>query len=228
MSLRYYFPKRQVGTTPFTPTSVGSKNLWISPESIVPNAGGTGLSRWNDQSGLGNDLTNASAVNNPDFGTLNGFNIASFDGVNDSYTLPLSITSVFANRTSSAFIVVNPVATGADQRIISIREGGSTRWGIAINPSNQINGFTVTTGVPIVISRVDNAGNGNLWINGSLQDTFTVNAFTPSEGYVGSYGENGGFVLASDIAEIILFNRAVTTTERQNIEAYLTSKYDIS
>jgi hypothetical protein len=49
------------------------------------------------------------------------------------------------------------------------------------------------------------------------------NAGSDSEPYSPAFG---GF--QGDIAEIIVYDRALTTPERQQVEAYLANKYDIS
>ncbi len=47
-------------------------------------------------------------------------------------------------------------------------------------------------------------------------------------GYRGAGAANGALPMSGDIAEIILFNRLLTSAERVNVESYLINKYDLN
>ena len=69
-------------------------------------------------------------------------------------------------------------------------------------------------------------GGGKAYSNGA-GGTDSLGTFAESNTFnlIGGYGF--GYELDGDVAEIIAYNRAVTSTERQQIEAYLNAKYAI-
>lgn len=74
-----------------------------------------------------------------------------------------------------------------------------------------------------IIARI-NGGTalaGNVLTNAASTDDATRNF------QVGAYGNNGG-PLVGDVAEIIIYNSALSDANRQAVEAYLSSKYGIA
>jgi hypothetical protein len=69
-------------------------------------------------------------------------------------------------------------------------------------------------------------GGGKAYSNGS-GGTGSLGTFSASNTFnlIGGYGF--GYELDGDVAEIIAYNRAVNSTERQQVEAYLNTKYAI-
>jgi hypothetical protein len=69
-------------------------------------------------------------------------------------------------------------------------------------------------------------GNGKAYLNGA-GGTDSLGTFIESNTFdlIGGYGY--GYELDGDVAEIIAYNRVLTTPERQQVEAYLNDKYEI-
>jgi hypothetical protein len=79
----------------------------------------------------------------------------------------------------------------------------------------------------IVYEVASASGNWTNWINGTVQ--FGVGANTVSPSTTPSVGrENGGNTLRGGIAEFLLYNRVLTSSERtQTVTTYLRAKYGI-
>jgi hypothetical protein len=76
-----------------------------------------------------------------------------------------------------------------------------------------------------------NGSNGSFLFNGSNEQSFSAefNADITNMRVGGAIFEGGSFSdpFNSKIAEVIVYNRDLTTPERQQVEAYLNAKYAI-
>jgi hypothetical protein len=80
--------------------------------------------------------------------------------------------------------------------------------------------------------KIDNSGNMSVFYNGASEGTAqNANMTSQNSGgslYIGQGSQNvSGAGLYGDIAEVILYNSNLTTPERQQVEAYLNTKYAI-
>jgi hypothetical protein len=137
-----------------------------------------------------------------------------------------SITS-----TPNNYIVIGTGMSDATRLRISMRDnlnrnisfGGSTSLqtasGTAFNSSYQLLG-TVDTGsnMALYINKSSSV-NSNYTRSTLTLDTFTVGA---------SRGSSTSFFFACDLAEIIIYNSALSTSNRQLVENYLYSKWAVS
>lgn len=67
------------------------------------------------------------------------------------------------------------------------------------------------------------ANGGNTQTDGNCVGNFSVAAAAVGGGLSGSGGYNGG--LFGDVAELLVYNTALTTTDRQTVESYLNKKW---
>jgi hypothetical protein len=71
------------------------------------------------------------------------------------------------------------------------------------------------------------------FVNGQLMHSDPTNTYSSAIGgddttlYIGKQTANGTFQLKGKVAEVIVYNRVLTTPERQQVEAYLNQKYAI-
>jgi hypothetical protein len=71
------------------------------------------------------------------------------------------------------------------------------------------------------------------FVNGQLMYSDPTNTYSNTIGgdnttlYIGKQTANGTFPLKGKVAEVIVYNRVLTTSERQKVEAYLNAKYAI-
>jgi hypothetical protein len=177
---------------------------------------------------------------------LNGMPVVQFVGTNN-----LSLPSFLSAATQAeAFVVLNVAnnATNAQSLWVfsdyasfenseqygigGIQENfGSTSYynlGLPAQPLNQYHVFEVSA----------QTNNWAAWINGALQYQTFINTvqFCPASDatYLGAFNYNpgNGFhpknFFNGNVAELLVFNRALTGDERITIGTYLTSKYKLS
>lgn len=232
-----------VGTQPHT---ISELSIWHTADSIAGISDGGVVASWNDISGSGHVASQATGNRQPLLveNQLNGYPIVRFDGVND-YLLSSTAPSGFSSA-SALFAMMMPTNIN-DDGIFSFTATG-------VNDYNSPNGFLIAQGgTNIKMNKNSNLSIGSAqatgehfigafqFAGGSAQyrknggtaatdnyttlDPITLNRYVLSSrlssGGIGSQGEN-------DIAEMMFFPRSITQTEREGIQTYLGSKYNIA
>ena len=217
-------------------TYIGVANGTLPTGSVTTSEYGDFLvTAWADQSGNGND---ASANNNPQIisNQLNGKPAIDFDG-----TKYFISNNQNLNNNSSIFVVVK--SRGDHGTLISTSNQQGINFYLGADPNNSIAvGVTNLAGIAN-----DNADNGNNWMIGSTIRSNNLTSIIYKNGTqvaTGNYDTaelypenaliigtdadlNGYWNINGQMAEIVIYNRALTTPERQQVEAYLNSKYQI-
>lgn len=224
--------------------------LWLDANdaTTISYSSGSNVSQWNDKSGNGN---NGISQGTPTWSSngLNGLPSIAFNGTTSCFAG--SITS--NSGTTCTMVVTGLLNQGAGSnnyaRLISCAVAGSgtdyqvagTAWFgrsyLATNPQS-ITSYRVSTylsyqaivyGVPFVAVSIWDGTSNTTYVNGTT---------TGSVASSGSFGYNaynigrtaGGIlqpdsVLLGSISEVMVFNGALTTIQRQQIEGYLTWKW---
>jgi hypothetical protein len=237
-------------TQVWTPLEITGCKLWLKADSIVGLSDGDPIGTWPDSSLLGNDVSQSTAGNKPTYQT-NEINttlpIVRFDGsdwlrrtlpaamINDFYTWFVVVKCTGAAK----FIMTMGDATVADQATIYRGEGVDTFRYSSYDDDvalDAINGATSITNIYalLVARRGSSSPNLSIFVNG-VSDS-------PGDDYANpgaNYGEAGSPVvtlgarsdnsspLIADVAEILAYNSALSTANRQSIEGYLNTKYEI-
>jgi len=224
----------------FSPLSLNPA-LWLSDT-------GSNAAQWDDISGNGRHATQATSANQPAIvtGALNGRQVRRFDGVDDLMTGSRILTA--ANF--SCYIVVKGVGQ-QNRNILSQRSTGAnigrthlcvtddltTPYSTARLFFNNGTSYSVRSSTPvfnnnfnIFYSQSDGAGNSHVRVNGGLPEgALTGQNWTPeNQPYQLGALSTTSNQFAGDIAEVLVFPRALTTTERQAVERYLSNKYAIT
>lgn len=233
----------------FSPLDIPGLQLWLDAAQITGLSDGDPVATWPDMSGEGNHATQATSGNRPTYraGVLNGLPVVRFDGTNDFLTLgkaALGSTGLFA-AAGQAFTVfaVSRVAPNSIGTIIGRAATSNRTFQLfyqrtsnpAWTPSFYLRGTQNNTGYE------HDDGNGHL--DAVRWDGSTATYFgdgVPQSATVGSASENtsehiiigartGGtaFWLNGDIAEILIFDVALSPGDRQVVEQYLMTKYAI-
>jgi hypothetical protein len=198
--------------------------LWLKGDTLGLSDG-TSVSTWADSSGNGNDATQATGANQPVFKTaiVNGHDVVRFDATNDGMVTPLSVASPF-----SIFIVYDCATNGAARRAIN----GTNNYLIGPRGSAHqmyngafITGPAVTTNVFVQANALTD-GSGTLFRVNAVAIGSNGNTLGPGTLGLATSGANAE-VLAGDIAEVIVYNRILTSGERADVETYLAAKYGL-
>ena len=222
---------------PFTPLSISGCQLWLdaADASTFTFSSGSVVSQWNDKSGGGFHHSQGTVANQPGrTGTQNSLATVEFDGVNDF----LSNGSLQISSTCSVFAVVKRPGGGALAPIVSGLV--NTGFGVNLNGTGFVEtsliGVTLyyagaTTAVPStgyhVVSLASQSTTASAWVNGTFDETDTYAAATSgsASNAVGALQANGTAPRAVALGEVIVYNSALGTTNRQAVESYLKTKW---
>ena len=224
--------------------------LWLDasdPNATgVPATNGASITTWKDKSGLG---CNATATGTPTIIStgLNGRPTMNFNG-----TSWFTGSTANTGTTLTCFAVAATTASlprsGLGQRLVSFAAAGQPDWNNlsgAIGLFNQagtssirtyrnvtiISSSPITQNTPFVAVSAYDGTSGSIWKNGeegSPASTTSTGTFA-----ISIYGIGEQAVIRDNetwngyIGEVIVFNTALTTSQRRQVETYLSKKWGI-
>jgi hypothetical protein len=222
--------RRSGAASGFSPLSL-SPSLWLDAQAITPQANGSALASWSDLSGNANTASQTSVGDQPTYRTsaIGGKPAVRFNGVAANLLLvaqPLAgaCTIFVALKYSGTPNSYQPILAVNDLYFLASLPAGS--WGGFVG-GNVSSGVTLDTTTTYILSFVvRNFNDIDCVTNGSLTNVMTGAAFigATAEKNVGG-SPNSGFSCAMDLGEMIVVDRAVTTLERINTEAYLAARW---
>jgi hypothetical protein len=224
--------------SPTLPTSISNIQLWLdAKDNNTLILSGSSVTQWKDKSGLGYNATvhNGSATyNSTGFNTLPAVQINSggFIASSPSGTFNNGITFfvVFQKNGASLGQYAEGIIAKTNNNIPApIDMYGNTRLTSGNYTIPSVFNITTATGLNLLVSTVNSASwyeyvNGNLSFTSNSTNSFSD---TVSNIYVGTRADKAINFLGV-VAEVIVYNRILTTNERQNIEGYLAAKWNIS
>lgn len=217
----------------FTPPNISGLLLWLYGDTIGGSSG-SAVSTWSDSSGNANSATQATSGQQPVKidSVVNGHTIVRFDGSQQS----LVLATAYSSTTNTIFAVFKETAT----RFIALGQGNSaTPNGTFFGSAYAINfllwrndsdaGLTLADTNPsafVVLAGVNSSGSAEMWRDGISKGTGTVSA-TLNYSTIGTRSVDAQRS-TGDIAELIVYNSALSTGDRQTVEDYLGTKYGIT
>jgi hypothetical protein len=209
--------------------------LWLQADEGITDADGTALTGWTDQSGNG---SNPVIVGNPMYSTnmLNGLPVVQFDGDDELRTVDLD---GLAGDDNTIITVARRTGISDDQFIYQENKrvlgynvtanpftfnflAASDNTNGRNNPSRATSSASGATAFNVISSAVDTGtGDVDLVVNGTVS---TGDAPTNPTGGTATIGTD----LEGEIAEIIVYNRALNSAELRAIYTYLSEKYSIT
>ena len=232
---RNLLQSHQQTLSPWPVASVANgMRAWFRADLGVTKDGGNKVTQVADLSGNGFHMLSTNPAFQPDWAdnAMNGKAALTFAG---NKALGTAITSDVRGGSNDLTIVV-VAKPGAPQGIkanlvyLGDEYGGYLPFGLQANAANQISmGFgwewgasiNATAGMVQVVSAVKNGPTSEGYVNGRRADTRTM----PEEiiSALGKMMIGDGY--AGEIAEVLVYNRALTETERQLLEQQLMDKY---
>ncbi len=207
------------------------------------------IAQWNDKSGNGNNLSHGTAARQPTYTAAgkNGHDLVSFDGGDALYITDVAQSGLDLNGNGMTLIgVFNPTTVGGARILINKEssyefafQGGRNQAAIStVAPGGWAWGGTsaVATGWNVTGFEYDDT----TWE--FYQDGALLEEIPPANNQTGNIipsnniftvGARGGGAPASswflgDMAELIVFDRALSDNERLDIEIYLADKWDMN
>jgi hypothetical protein len=233
---------RSVGSPTSTSSSKPTGSISGSVTTTTVNT--ENVTEWADQSGNGQNAT-ASASYCPTLvstdAQLNNKPSLLFNGIGNSFVIP---AINFTINTNNSIFVAFYISNGATSAFLTQGGAGNYFLGITDNVLNISNSNVdviilagaVSNGGKYIVSTTNDAYNFTLYKNGTqvggptYYDEFSEDGTEMLIGGDSNTVNNEqalNYFFNGKIAEIIIYNRPVTTPERQQVEAYLNSKYQI-
>lgn len=220
------------------PAGVAGCVAWYdaSDAASITSSGGN-VSQWNDKTGNGYHLTQATGVQQPDTAarTWNGLNVLDFDGSGDilarlttpTTALPATVFYVGLSDTHAAFTRPFDGGSTGNRPLLYVDASGAT-WTLAAS----------TTGIPRVVqpgakvySLVYNGASSAFYENG-VQYGGTLNTGSGAFAGLAVGGDtsvvNGSTSYDGWLGEMLIYNSPLGTTDRQTIENYLLNKWGMT
>jgi prepilin-type N-terminal cleavage/methylation domain-containing protein len=210
---------------------IGGLQLWISADSLNLFDGNS-VSTWSDLSGKGNNVLQPTGSRQPTFraNVLNGKPIVRFDGASNE----MSLTNVINTSGISFFIVAKWNALNNYSFAVGLNSGseGYLRNPGTANSLFRPDGYTYTTiyqnGTGYSCSSpCTTLSTASLLANRVYATTQNSN-ISKSIKWLGRNEFNNPTWWSGDIAEVIIYNFALSDAQRRSVEQYLGNKYGIT
>ena len=225
----------------FTPTDVADCALWLRADGGLTMGDGNRVASWSDQSGNGNDLTQATAAAQPvlqaSSTAINDQPAITFDAAAAS-SLAGSMSGIAAGASYTVVAVVNVQNNNASivelsdtastsDRVLRLFNDGSGNMTVRATSASGDADFASSNDWVVISATHDSSGRSIYENDGSdTTTTFTDSANAPSITKLGD-AEAGGSPLEGGIAEIVVYKRKLTDSEREQVVAYAMERYGL-
>ena len=222
------YPKRNATS----PLEIPDCAIWLDAAVGVTEVGGV-VSAWADQSGNGQNFSQATAAQRPTLLATGGprsLPCISFDGSNDA----LATTSSLSFPSGcSIFAVLSATSQATRGTIFACREWGAyafngvaTPWTFFSNADSPGGGRLADTGFHY-IATTNTLQSVDLALDGSVNVRALVPGAQARAGFssIGIDPNGASHPANMRLCELIIFSRAVTPGERAMVERYFATKY---
>ncbi|MCL5030908.1 MAG: hypothetical protein M1480_18020 [Bacteroidetes bacterium] len=223
-----------------------TQNLMLhltSDKGVVTS--GTAVTEWDDQSGNRNNATQTTSANQPSYiqGAMNGLPVVRFNGSTSKLILPTSAALGIQNNPYEMFIVAQSSYTAQPEFLIA---GGNTEQfeyhlngaagarfiPVQTSPGTYLDletSGTYADGNPHVFEAHASSSGGGMSVDNIDGGTSATNITSSNSGnlLLGARSD-GTYYLNGDIAEVLIYNAVLSSTDRNTVEHYLADKYGIT
>lgn len=247
---------RLLAESPFSPLFVPDLVLWLHGGSIR-GLDGDVVTTWQDRSRRQHNAANSTAAEKPLYKTpvINRESTVRFDGINDNLAVANHADLLLgAGENATFFVVLEHLETGVVGRLFvkvslfaaDTSTGGATGYDCISNADDTFS-FRVddnTTNVSLgstnprpsgfftLSAQIDRASNLEIWFDGVSEGTLDVTAVGDMSAGTNSMtmGASNTKSLAGnyDIAEMLMYKRALAASEHNRVGRYLARRYNLS
>ena len=189
------------------------------------------VSAWADQSGNGRDATQATAAARPLLTTRGGTPAIYFANVG---TADYLATGAFTlNQPATAFVVAQTDGVATHETFFDGQAVNTLRCYRSATPKATIYaGVNLEDGAwsaatPYVVHAVFDGASSEVGLNG-VATTGNAGATGTANGLIIGAAGGPSSQMTGYLQEIVIYNRALTAAERQNVERYLGARYGIA
>jgi len=232
-------PNTAALTNSFTNTTLPGLKVWYKADSITGLADGASVTSWVDSSGNGKSLSGTGAIYQAT--GINGRPIVYFNGSGNLTATNTGLPT--GNPARTVYTVGYKGGTNANQEMWGWGDNSTGRvglwWGnnaVCYESMGPTTGwYSTVVGNKFILTHAHGAGENltqnPLYANGvpttmSATGTANIGTSTIAVGHIPGYTD--ALYWVGGCAEILVFDRKHTNSERQQVEAYLAEKYGIS
>jgi hypothetical protein len=215
--------------------------LWLDAQQLSL-AEGAALTTWTDASGAGHHAVQSNAAQRPTWrgSAVNGRPAIRFDGIDDHLDIGATLVPGAAARTVLFVARTNVVG---NKSVIDLGHGGTPGSAFMITPEYAVRvgggnrvfrpGASSAPELGVILQGGGTTADLSAWVNGQPLTVASTGARainTAGDGTVGGYSAapTGFHCFDGDIAEILVYNRALSASERLSVAQYLAGKYGIA
>lgn len=227
----------------FRPNQMAGNLLWLeSSDTSAANiaVSGSNVTQWTDKSGNAINGTQGTDADRPSTGgtTQNSKNTLAFDGTED-LSLPSGIFGISGSACTIFAVAKRTSEDGSPDTIFAVKASGGSKVSLFYGDvsgqvifrsnnaaANAVNSSNTNTDFQILTARRSGTTQG-ISVNGDAEQTTADAADVTCDSADIGEGSSGGFHLTGELAEIIVFNRSLSTSERLINEVYLADKWGI-
>jgi hypothetical protein len=230
-----------LATSSSMPSNVANCQLWLDANDLSTVTLSNGLvTRWADKSGNGDNATAGAA---PTFATnanLSGVGrVVRFNGSNTYLNVSLSALAgqpytiiameVDGDKSSNNSYFIGNTGGSTDQALhMGYYNNTTFRLGQWSDDLSYNGIYTSTTTPRLWSGKLDTTAGRFLYLNGTLVGTLgstnTVSG-TLASAHIGSGFDTSTSFYQGDLAEIAVYNRALSDAERSSVESYIENKW---
>jgi hypothetical protein len=230
-------------STAFVPRT--NLQLWLKADNDV-RLSGSNVSQWIDVSGNATDASQSTSSDQPTFisNAQNGLPAIRFNGSSQNLALGSAFNDF--NNGMSVFTVVKPTGSSAGfvldlsrgltlDNVTLSRTGGSGTTGTVTvyrtSPGTSLNATSALTVDRFQLFegfQTGATGTGSISVNGSSLVSGTLSQptqVTRTTNHIGTNSNVSGSFYQGEIAEILVYNKLLSTEQRLTVEAYLAKRY---
>lgn len=219
------------------PDDVSGLVAWYRADTLGL-ADGAAVSSWPDSSGGGRTLSQATSGKRPTFvtagGLFNGLPCVRFAGTDDTLTnLAVAGISALAGIT---VIVVHRLATAGTADIVHLDAGAGvsmcrthfegSEYRAEFDSAGALGGGVSSRVANIAVTHYDGAQVTALRGTSAHSRAAKTGAVTTTRIFLGSYRDSANY-MDGDIAEVLIYNKALSPTERASVVKGLAAKYEL-
>ncbi len=220
---------------PDLPVSTNKLALWLRADALTITGP---VTTWTDSSSRAYALTGTGTlVTN----TLNGYPVMRLNGTSNYFAVDQSIFAGGAATIIGVWKLSQPASLGFV--FDTATDSSASRYFIHMSSANGLFGgrdggvgsisipsSSYTAGGFAVVTHVQNGANSTLGIRGGTAVTGTITANATASGtpfVLGARYDKNSYRLAGDIAELIIYNSVLPSSDITAIQKYLVKKYGL-
>ena len=220
-----------------TGVPANGQRLWLRADVGVATDANGAISTWTDQSAAQKNAAQTDPAARPRLvpNAANGQPVVRFDGVANRLDLPAFMSGATAGE---LFVIVKipGFATrydgpwslgGADGALTELRDGIKTFTEDFGRSTREPTGAPVVPATDYIVYNISaDTTTWTLRLNGTVQSAVAQSGLAFSSSPVLGRGA-ANYYLQGDIAEVVAYDRVLTTAERTALQSYLGSKYGV-